>query len=207
MKILKYIQILALALVLLPACSLGTNKPIDVAIKAPTEVKGDKVTLKALKEEDFVDYHKMLSDVIRKNLEFSENMTLEETIQFLKPRIEKSIAGTLLIYSIFDNKDNKLIGSIEIRDKNDDSCPGQCGCWLNENYWGGGRFQEALKLIAAIYFKIHPDVKSFTGQVELWNQRSYHSSKKYGFKDAGYYYENGKPKRYILEYTRDQVSR
>jgi RimJ/RimL family protein N-acetyltransferase len=105
------------------------------------------------------------------------------------------------MYCIFDAKENKLIGTLEIREKNDKD-PGQFGCWLNERYRGGGRIQEAIKLITNIYFRL-TDVPLFTAHVRLWNKRSYRALLKAGFTDTGkFYYEDGKPTRYLLEFRR-----
>jgi RimJ/RimL family protein N-acetyltransferase len=102
---------------------------------------------------------------------------------------------------IFGNKENKLIGHIEIRDKKE-SDPGQLGWWINEAYWGKGYAQEALGLMTKVYFRLKPHEKSYLAHVRLWNKRGYQSLKKYGFKDLGYYYEGGKASRYILEMPR-----
>lgn len=168
----------------------------------PKEIKGKLITLRELKEDYFFDYHSMFSSTVRKAMEFPESITLDYTIKFLKLEMAKSQEGKQLLYCIFDNKENKLIGAIDIREKNIKD-PGQVGCWINENYWGGGRFQEALKLIIQTYFKLHPDQESFSAHVRLWNKRSYNALKKFGFKDVGYYYEDGKPTRYILIYKRN----
>lgn len=171
------------------------------AITPPDEVKGQLVTLRLMKEDYFVDYHNMFSSTVRKFMEFPEYITLDYTIRYLRLELEKSTRGEQVLYAIFDNRENKLIGSIEIREKNDYD-PGQLGNWVNENYWGGGRYQEALKLMAQTYFKVHPEAKSFCAHVRLWNKRSYNALKKFGFKDVGYYYEGGQPTRYILEYRK-----
>lgn len=165
----------------------------------PTEIVGKKVTLKQLTEADFVDYHNMFSSTVRKNLEFPEVITLGYTIRYLHDEMKKSRNGTMLQYCIFDNVDKKLIGSIEIRDKNERD-PGQLGAWINEAYWGQGRYQEALDLITKTYFKLKPNEKNYLVYVRLWNKRSYQAHKKYGMKDIGYAYANGKPSYHIFEY-------
>jgi RimJ/RimL family protein N-acetyltransferase len=170
-------------------------------VKAPETLVGSIVTLKLLKEEYYVDYHNVFSETVRKNLEFPEVITLGYTIKYLQEEQRKAEEGIVLLYCIFDNKDNKLIGSIEIRDKNDQD-PGQFGWWINEAYWGGGRALEALKLITKTYFKLKPKEKSFIVHVRLWNERSYRALLKGGFEDIGYFYEDGNATRHILEMKR-----
>jgi RimJ/RimL family protein N-acetyltransferase len=165
----------------------------------PEEIKGKVITLRTLKEDYFLDFHNMFSSDVRRGLEFPETISLNYTIRFLKLELEKISQAKTLYYIIFDNKDNKLIGYVEIREKNPDD-PGQFGFWVNENYRGGGRAVEATKLITDLYFRLHPDRDSFIAHVRLWNKPSYKALKKAGFTESGYFYEDGKPTRYIMEY-------
>ncbi len=169
----------------------------------PEEIKGKIITLRLLKEEYFIDFHNEFSSTVRHGFEFPELIDLDYTIRWLKIEVAKIKAGTLLMYCIFDNKDNKLIGATEVRDKNEKD-PGQFSWWINENYWGGGRAREACKLVTNIYFRLHSDRDSYNVHVRLWNKRSYEALKKSGFKEVGYFYENGKPTRHILEMYRDK---
>lgn len=178
------------------------NSPAESILTAPPEeVKGKIITLRALKKDYFIDYHNAFSTIVRQNLEFPEFITLDYTLHYLQDQLSKAQSGKILLYCIFDNKDKKLIGEIEIREKNDDD-PGQFGWWINEAYWGGGRAREALKLIADIYFRLKPQEKSFIAHVRLWNKRGYNAIKKAGFVDVGYFYEGGKASRYIVEYRK-----
>lgn len=179
--------------------SIGVRTEQTQLLTPPEEIKGKIITLKSLKEDYCIDFYSMFSSTVRKALEWPEVITLNYVIRVIKLELEKIREGKTLYYIIFDNKDNKLIGYIEIREKNPDD-PGQFGTWINENYWGGSRVQEAAKLIADTYFRLHPDRNSFIAHVKLWNKRSYHALKKAGFKEVGYFYENGNPTRYILEY-------
>ncbi len=178
------------------------------SISAPQEIKGKVITLKQLKEEYFLDYHNMFSDIVRENLEFPKHITLMYTVSYLREEMEKALAGKMLQYCIFDNKDKKLIGSVEVRELNKLD-PGQMGIWLNENYWGGGRALEALKLISRAYFALHPEEDSYIVHVRLWNKRSYSLLKKFGFKqapgDKGYFYEGGKRARYVLRFHKKDL--
>lgn len=177
------------------------HQTVSTLTEAPEEVKGSVITLRLLKEENFIDYHNMFSSTVRQGLEFPEAITLGYTIQYLRTELLKMKEGKMLQYAIFDNKDQKLIGAIEIRELNDVD-PGQEGVWINEKYWGGGRFQESLKLITNVYFKLHPNEKRYITHIRLWNKRSYLAHKKAGLKDVGYFYEDGKASRYILEMPR-----
>jgi RimJ/RimL family protein N-acetyltransferase len=164
-------------------------------------VAGKVVTLVKMTEDHFKDYHDMFSDTVRKNLEFPAHISFAYTIAYLKYEMKDARDGKVLLYAIFDNKDNKLIGSIEVRDKSDKH-PGQLGCWINENYWGKGRLQEALSLVTKTFFDLKPKEKEYIAHVRLWNKRCYNALKKGGMKEIGYFYEDGQKARYILEMRR-----
>ncbi len=174
------------------------QRPITVA---PDEVRGNLVILRKLKESYFIDFHNMFSRDVRQNIEFPEYIDLDYTIRYLKYEMERDRTGKQLLYCIFDAKENRLIGTLEVRAKNDKD-PGQFGCWLNERYRGGGRIQEAIQLITNVYFRLTNE-PSFTAHVRLWNKRSYRALLRAGFTDTGkFYYEDGKPTRFLLEFRR-----
>jgi RimJ/RimL family protein N-acetyltransferase len=166
-----------------------TKKSYSLAI-APEKIIGGIVTLRKLREEDFIDYHNMFSDIVRKNLEFPQDMPFRHTAAYLKKRLNKSEKGKSLHYIIFDNKTNKLIGGVFILETMG-TAPGQFSCWINENYWGGGRFQEATKLITKTFFALKPQEKSFAAYVRLWNRRCHKALLNAGFVDVNICYYNG----------------
>ncbi|MBM3887190.1 GNAT family N-acetyltransferase [Candidatus Dependentiae bacterium] len=182
-----------------------TVSTIDVPYTrfAPDVVKGNIVTLKKLREEYFIDFHNMFSIKVREPFESPKHITLDYTIRILRYIMSLCDKGETLYYVIFDNKDDKLIGAIEIREKNEID-PGQLGCWINENYWGGGRIQEAYRLISDVYFNLKPDEQSYEAQVRVWNKRSYKALKKFGFVDVEIKSDpEGKADRHVLKYHRN----
>jgi RimJ/RimL family protein N-acetyltransferase len=179
-----------------------TSYPFSRPDDRADEIKGKKITLKRLKPEYAKDFHDVYSsEIVRKPLYIPLNVDLEWTKKYIQKKLTKEKIGKTMIYVIFDNKDNKLIGHVEIRDPKSTD-PGQMGCWLNENYWGSGRIQEALDLISKEYFRVK-NVNKYNAHVEMWNLRSYYALKKFGFKLVDFYYENGKATRYILEYYKE----
>lgn len=207
----KKLIVLSIILAFAGLCGLGyyynstnnTQQDWSPITKAPDIIQGKVVTLKLLKESYFIDFHNMFSQDVRHNFEYPEFITLEWTIRWLKSEMEKSAKGQQLMYCIFNAKEDKLIGALEIREKNDKD-PGQFGCWINERFRGGGRIQEAIKLISNIYFRL-TNAQEFTAHVRLWNKRSYRALMKAGFTDTKkFYLENGKPTRYLLEFYRPQ---
>jgi RimJ/RimL family protein N-acetyltransferase len=169
---------------------------------APDVIPGKIVTLKKLREEHFIDFHNMFSTKVREPFESPKHITLDYTIRILRYIMELCAKGETLYYVVFDTKEDTLIGAIEIREKNDID-PGQLGCWINENYWGGGRIQEAYRLITDAYFKLKPEEDKYEAQVRVWNKRSYKALKKFGFIDIEIRPDTeGKADRHVLEYYR-----
>jgi RimJ/RimL family protein N-acetyltransferase len=162
------------------------------------EVKGSLITLKLMTDEHIVDLHNAFTSIVRKGIEFPPHITLGYSVHYLRSLMKNHRDGKTLLYTIFDNKDQKPIGLIEIREY-DPTDVGQMGCWLNDNYWGGGRIQEAVKLISRTYFRLHPERSHYVCWVRMWNQRSYKAMKKAGFVEIGAKYHDGKPAHYILE--------
>jgi RimJ/RimL family protein N-acetyltransferase len=199
--------LIALLIALIPASYGAYRLVVDIyetytpLETQPEEIKGKLVTLRTLKEEYFVDYHNAFSTMVRKGLDFPEFITLGYTIQYLQDMLINAKAGKTFLYCIFENQSNKLIGDIEVREKKEGD-PGQFGWWINEAYWGKGYAQEALALITKAYFRYKPTENSFIAHVRIWNKRSYYGLKKGGFQDVGYFYEDGKATRYILEMKR-----
>jgi RimJ/RimL family protein N-acetyltransferase len=175
-----------------------------VAQKAPDEIRGSVITLKTIKEEDYMTLYHMFSNDTRKGLEFPAVISFGYMIAYLRDMESRSKEHSGVVYAVWDNKDNLPVGTVEIRG-HDPKDPGfqkqlgQLGCWLNENYRGQGRIQEAIKLIAKAYFKQNPNETSFIGWARTWNQRSYNALKKAGLVDDTYIYHNGKPCYYQLK--------
>lgn len=164
----------------------------------PDEVPGTIVTLKKMRNEFIDDVHLALSLEVRKGMSFGDSWNYKASEVFINWIVKRIERGELVSYAVFDNKDNKLIGAVEIRSfwKND---PGQIGAWINEKYWGGGRIQEALKLLTNTYFEtMHTTMCEV--EIELFNKRSYKAFRKFGFVEKGYHYDLGKKTRWILEY-------
>ncbi len=72
-----------------------------------------------------------------------------------------------------------IMGGIEIRSP---SYRSQLYCWMHEDYWGKGYFQEAMELVASYYFKISGQA-SICACVDYHNERSFYALKKIGFQE------------------------
>jgi len=140
---------------------------------------GKIVTLKVLIADYFQSYHDMLSPIVREAVGIPKEQTFEETEKFLKETLAKISNNKTLFYCIFDNVENKLIGSIELREPG--FFNGQLGCWVNENHWGNGRYQEALDLLLKEYFSCI-DEHAVNVYIKKKNVRSLKAHEKYGFK-------------------------
>ena len=164
---------------------------------APAEIRGSVITLKTLKEDYFAELHNMFSNACRKGLDFPGVIDFAYMIRYLR-ELERRAQITKGIHNvIFDNGDNKPVGSIEVREADPEDY-GQLGMWINEKYWGGGRIQEALKLISKAYFDLYPEAKDYIAFARPWNQRSYKALLKAGFVDEGLKYADKTPIWYQL---------
>ncbi len=139
------------------------------------ELRGDTVILRLLEQNHLARYCAQLSPSVCAALHMSD---IASEYTYLCERLNTQP----FLYSIFDKRDDHLIGGLEIRSS--DISRGQLYCWLNETYWGSGRFREALALASGEYFK-HSNEPFFTAHVDVCNKRSYWALKKCGFADIG----------------------
>ena len=170
----------------------------DEIIIPPKKIVGKIVTLEEISMKHLDEFHKAFSKKVRRLVEYPQKVTIAFDRALIKHDVEAVQKGKMINYVIFDNKDKKLIGAIEIKDKNPED-PGQLSDWINENYWGGGRFRESLKIISLVFFKYKKNEKEFDAHVRLWNKRSYLAHKNAGMEDSGPIYENGREtKRHMI---------
>ncbi|MFH1461751.1 MAG: GNAT family protein [bacterium] len=169
----------------------------------PDEIKGQTITLKRLQPYYYKEYFEKINyPEVLKPLYFPKKLSFKWIEEYLDEEIEKETEGETFLYLIFDNNNNELIGSVEIREPNPKD-PGQYGCWITPKYWGTGKLQEAFKLLVENYFKIQPNVEKFNAHVEMWNLRSYYALKKCGFKLVKTLHFKTQPSRYLLEYYKE----
>jgi len=145
----------------------------------PPEIPGKIITLKLISLDYTQEYFCMLSKTVQNMINVSSPATLENTKKFLQKRYNLYLKNKIIFYFIFDNKNNNLIGKIEIR--NNKNKKGHLGSWINENYWGSGRYKEALNLISKLYF-FNTKTQFYTAQIHEENLRSLHAHLKYKFK-------------------------
>ncbi len=172
----------------------------------PTTITGKVITLKKMTVESAFDYYKMFSPDVAKSLGpgFSGKITFGYATRYVATLVGKMGKGQLIAYNIWDNEENKLVGSIQIREK-DDTNPGQLGMWLNEKHRGGGRIKEALELISKAYFETHPDAQEYIAHTYTWNKPSIRAMEKFGFQKIGDYIEDGKITRQIFQLSRKSL--
>lgn len=101
---------------------------------------------------------------------------IEEELRYLHECLADNHA---FFYVITQKSKQTVIGAIEIRRPTYRS---QLYCWLNEQYWGKGYFQEAMQLLADIYFKSTGHA-AIGACVDYDNDRSFYALKKAGFQE------------------------
>ena len=142
---------------------------------------GKRVYLQELQKTFFSAYIAAFSPRVRTLLHVSR---VQSELDYVRARLKKLKAGTTVFFCIFDQGTNQLIGALEIRDPAE--CASQLYSWLHEDYWGTGRYQEALSLATEEYF-LRSNKPFFYAHVDVSNKRSYHALKKQGFADIGFF--------------------
>jgi len=155
------------------------------------DLVGTLVTLKPLSKIYFGEYLRAFSEKVKQLLHVSSG---ESELEYLEDRLEKQKEGKTFFYLIFDNKSNKLVGAIEIRDSQETDS--QLYSWVHEDYWGAGIYQEALELVSKEYFD-ETQESFYNANVDVENLRSYYALKKHGFIDSGVK-EGAFGKQYLL---------
>ena len=144
-----------------------------------THQDGAHITLEPLSPTYFDDYLHMLSPTVQALLHIKD---LSSERAYLEQRYRVMLSGKTHFYCIIDTTEQKLIGAIEIR--HDQDSRGQLYNWINERYWGGGRYQEALALATQAYFH-ETGERIISAHVDISNKRSWHALQKFGFMHAG----------------------
>ena len=144
------------------------------------EFIGNQITLRQLQRSFFDAYASMFSPMVQQILHVPD---VDQERLYLEERLVKVEEQQTFFYCIFDNERDILIGAIEIRYSAE--YRGQLYCWLNEQFWGEGRFNEALALALTAYFALHPHLYFITAHVDVSNQRSFWALRKCGFAPLG----------------------
>jgi RimJ/RimL family protein N-acetyltransferase len=156
---------------------------------------GKLITLRPLESKDINVYLEQLSDVVKQTLHIGSN---DDESTYISERLVAQKNNITCVYAVINNKSNELIGAVEIRPPIQYS--GQLYIWLNEHYWGGGYFKEAIQIVIALYFQ-ETNASFFTAHVDVYNTRSYFALKKAGFTDSAIC--NGPyGQQYVLLYRR-----
>ncbi len=186
-----------------PHCAspIGTNPHTFTLVSPeafPSEIKGNVITLKKMKQADFEPFFEMFSDQVRKMFSFSdETKTDAWKKSFFEYELWRQKQGEMLYYCIYDNAENRLVGGIDIRAfwRHD---PGMIGFWINEKYYGSGRMHEATNLLVEKYLEVM-DIPVINAYVEPFNQRSFAACKKFGFEFIGFSQKGSERFFYVLE--------
>ena len=138
------------------------------------KIPGSLLFLDQLSHHYITPYLDQFSSYIQKLLHV-QNVESERTY------LEARCAQNSFFYVIVNKFNNQLIGAIEIRNPGHLS---QLYCWINEQFWGNGYFQEAMHLAARAY-KNETNHHTISACVDTRNGRSLHALEKAGFKKRG----------------------
>lgn len=159
------------------------------------EFRGERVTLKELSIDHIESYMRMFSSTVKQLLHVDSTICERSYIEYC---IQQHMQRRYFCFTIFDNHEQILIGSLFLKSPHD--YKGQLESWINEDYWGSGRYQESLALITREYFD-RSTVSLITAHVYTDNMRSYKAHKKFGFMDIALI-DGAYGKQYVLAYKR-----
>ncbi len=139
------------------------------------KISGKSVALYQLEDEHIKPYLKLFSPTVQELLHVKDSASEE---RYLRGTLQEN---NVHFYVVSDSSTDLIIGSIEIRKPGYRS---QLYCWLHEQFWGTGKFYEAMQLASQDYFQ-KTDERSIAARVDIDNKRSYYALKKVGFIEAG----------------------
>ena len=135
-------------------------------------MKFDHYSIRLLSLEDLDPYF----DMVQKNRErladffvgtVSRTKTYEEAQDFVEEMIRLTISNTYFPYLIFDDKDQSLIGFIDLKSIDWSIPKTEIGFYIDESYAGKGIITKALQKIcehcfdkmgfAKLFLRTHPD--------------------------------------------------
>ena len=130
----------------------------------------NNLTLCLLTYEWIEPYLQQFSPIVQRLLKVKEKRS---ECQYLIERISQQVS----FFFVLVLNHTQLIGALEIRDP---ACRSQLYCWLNEQWWGTGYFQQAIKEASTYYF-VQTDESYISACIDIDNTRSFRALVKAGF--------------------------
>ncbi len=115
----------------------------------PQELVGSLITLRVF-EADFIPELFAIISLQSKQGRRFERPVFNTTKVFFLDSLERMSDCLGILYGIFDQQTDVLLGAIEIREPNADQ--GQLQVWLHDAYFSRGHYQEILQLLLPVYF-------------------------------------------------------
>ena len=157
------------------------NKEISVIPTLETE----RLILRELKTNDVENIFEYASiPEVAEYVQWYPHKTKEDSLGFINFALEQFFTGASLIWGIVLKSENKLIGSIDLRDwKSDNKCS-DTGYVISKNYWNKGFVSEALRAVINFAFEeLH--LNRIEAHCEEENKGSWHVMEKCGMKYEG----------------------
>lgn len=106
----------------------------------------------AMAEELYSVIQQNLSYLMRRLSTINDSLTLEDERDFIKMRLEAQAHNQARLLMICDG--SRIIGTMELRDIDRDTCRATIGYWIAEAYSGQGITTECLKVLCRFAFKM-----------------------------------------------------
>jgi RimJ/RimL family protein N-acetyltransferase len=118
------------------------------------ELIGKRIRLETLGEEHIPGMHEYaVMPEFYRHMESREHQTLEQTKEYFN-RLMKFVKQGAMYWAIIRLSDQKLIGTVGIRNINDVSKSGDFGLGISPLYWSTGLAVDAIILVMDYYFNM-----------------------------------------------------
>jgi len=138
-----------------------------------------RLLLRPITRDDANDlFEYAVDERVGPNAGWKPHSSIDESHKFIEYSIKKKEYGQPGVYAIVLQKENKMIGTIEVHSYHGHK--GEIGYVLNPKYWGNGYVPEAAKAIIIYAFEVLK-LKRLQNGYFLFNDRSKRVSEKLEF--------------------------
>jgi [ribosomal protein S5]-alanine N-acetyltransferase len=158
---------------------------ISMELKEIPKIETERLILRMLREEDATDiFHYTQKPEVTKFLIWHPHNTIQDTLDFIQFAEKQFDQGISIILGIELKSENKIIGTIDLRDwKNPNRC-GDIGYVIAPDYWRKGIMTEALHAVLKFGFE-ELELNRLEAHCEEENVGSWRVMEKCGMKHEG----------------------
>ena len=146
------------------------------------DLQGERVLLTKLAENHLEDMHEYLSmPEFFRHMEYSHHRTMDETRDYFNKLMAKVEQGAIY-WAIVLKENNKMIGSLGVRNIDSEEMSGEFGIGISPSYWDSGISAEVQRICLSHCFNV-VGLKSVWAVTSVEHQHALNSLKRLGFKE------------------------